>query len=82
MVSPVEGKTELFSEKSDQKGSQNRVSVYHSLVGDIEVFHHFQGFLKIQVEMTGAGKGGEAGASVCGKNHYNLLQTGRQTLAI
>ena len=33
------------------------------------VFRYFQGFLKIQVEITGAGKGGEAGADVFEKNH-------------
>ena len=60
-----------FSEKY-KKGSQNRVSVYHSLltlVGDIEVFRHFQGFLKIQVEITGTGKGGEAGSNCTRKTH-------------
>ena len=59
-----------FSEKSDQKGSQNRVSWDHSAEGEIEFFRHFQGFLKIQVEMTRAGKGGKAGAYyVPRKNH-------------
>ena len=45
-------------------------------------FREFPGFLKIQVEMPGAGKRGEAGAVGCGKNHSNLLQADRQTLAI
>ena len=30
-------KIQKASEKNNQKGSQNRVNVYHSLVGDIEV---------------------------------------------
>ena len=39
----LRGKNRTFSEKSDKKGSQNGVSVYHSLVGDIEVFSSFSG---------------------------------------
>ena len=45
-------------------------------VGTIsKFFRHFQGFLKIQVEITRAGKGGEAGAYAPRKNHWNLWQT-------
>ena len=42
----LRGENGTVSEKSDQKGSQNRVSVYHSLVGDIEVFSSFSGILE------------------------------------
>ena len=38
-----EGKTELFQKKSDQKGSQNRVSWDHSAEGEIKVFSPFSG---------------------------------------
>ena len=43
VVSPFEGKTELFQKQSDKKGSQNGVHVYRSLLGDIEVFSSFSG---------------------------------------
>ena len=46
VVSPLDwhrGKNGTFSEKNDKKGSQNGVNVYHSLVGDIEVFASFSG---------------------------------------
>ena len=39
----LRGKNGTFSEKNDQKGSQNRVSVYRSAEGEIEVFASFSG---------------------------------------
>ena len=56
------GKNGTFSEKNDKKGSQNRVQLDHSHSEISLFFREFPGFPKIQVEMTGAGKGGEAGA--------------------
>ena len=73
----LRGENITFSEKNDQKGSQNRVSVYHSLVGDIEVFSSFQGFLKIQVEMTRAGKGGEVAHMLPGRVNTDRTTDGR-----
>ena len=62
MVSPFEGKTELFQKKVIKKGPKTgSVGITLQKVKS-KFFRHFQGFLKIQVEMTRAGKGGEAGA--------------------
>ena len=69
MVSALEGKTELFLKKVPKKGPKTG-SGGITPVGTIsQFFRDFPGFPKIQVEMTGAGKGGEAGAVGCGKKH-------------
>ena len=39
----LSGEKRNLYKKNDQKESQNRISVYHSLVGDIEVFSSFSG---------------------------------------
>ena len=65
----LQKKTELFQKKVTKKGPKTGSGCITPVGTISKFFHHFQGFLKIQVEMTGAGKGGEAGASVCGKNH-------------
>ena len=66
------GKNGTFSEKSDKKGSQNRVRLDHSHSEISQFFHEFPGFPKIQVEMPRAGKRGEAGAYASDENHSNL----------
>ena len=64
-----EGKTELLQKKCKKKGPKTG-SGGITPVGTIsQFFRDFPGFPKIQVEMTGSGKGGVPGASVCGKNH-------------
>ena len=64
-----EGKTELFQKKMPKKGPKTG-SGGMLLLGTIsQFFRDFPGFPKIQVEMTGAGKGGEAGAYATRKNH-------------
>ena len=69
----LQGKTELFQEKVTKKGPKTGSGGIVP-VGTISLFfHEFPGFPKIQVEMTGAGKRGEAGAVGCGKNHSYLL---------
>ena len=56
MVSALEGKTELFQKKMTKKGPKTG-SGGITPVGTIsQFFHHFQGFLKIQVEITRVGK--------------------------
>ena len=82
MVSPVEGKTALFQKKVPKKGPKTG-SGGITPVGTISQFvREFPGFLKIQVEMPGAGKRGEAGAVGCGKNHKKSGRTCKQALAI
>ena len=76
------GKNGTFSEKSDKKGSQNRVRLDHSHSVISLFFREFPGFLKIQVEMPGAGKRGVPGAVGCGKNHEKSGQTDKQALAV
>ena len=71
-----------FFRKSDKKGSQNRVQLDHSHSEISQFFREFPGFPKIQVEMPGAGKRGEAGAYPLRKNHSNLLRTNKHTLAL
>ena len=61
---------------------QNRVRLDHSHSEISQFFREFPGFPKIQVEMTGAGKGGEAGAYALRKNHQKSVRTDKQTLAI
>ena len=69
MVSALEGKTELFQKKMTKKGPKTG-SGGITPVGTIsQFFRDFPGFPKIQVEMTGAGKGGEASAYATRKNH-------------
>ena len=64
-----EGKTELFQKKMPKKGPKTG-SGGMLLLGTIsQFFRDFPGFPKIQVEMTRAGKGGEAGAYATRKNH-------------
>ena len=83
MVSALEGKTELFQKQVTKKGPKTGSGGIVP-VGTISLFfREFPGFLKIQVEMPGAGKRGVPGAVGCGKNHSNLLLTSdKQTLAI
>ena len=65
----LQGKTELFQKKVTKKGPKSR-SGWINPTGTIsQFFREFRGFLKIQVEMPGAGKGGEAGAYALRKNH-------------
>ena len=73
------GKNGTFSEKNDKKGSKNRVRLDHSHSEISQFFREFPGFPKIQVEMTGAKKGGEAGAYALRKNHKKSGRTDRQT---
>ena len=62
MVSPFEGKTKLFQKKVIKNGPKTgSVGITLQKVKS-KFFRHFQGFLKIQVEMTRAGKGGVPGA--------------------
>ena len=82
MVSALEGKTELFQKKMSKKGPKTGSGWITPLMVMSQFFLEFQGSLKIQVEMPGAGKRGEAGAMGCGKNHSSLSRTDRQTLAI
>ena len=61
----LRGENGTFSEKVTKTGSGGITPV-----GTIsQCFRHFQGFLKIQVEMTRAGKGGVPGAYAPRKNH-------------
>ena len=69
VVSPFEGKTKLFQKKVIKKGPKTGSGCNVLTPKNQRFFRHFQGFLKIQVEMTGAGKGGEAGAICTRKNH-------------
>ena len=65
----LRGKNGTFSEKVIKKGPKTgSVCIVLQKVKS-KFFRHFQGFLKIQVEMTRAGKGGEAGANCTRKNH-------------
>ncbi len=64
-----EGKTELFQKKVTKKGPKTGSMCIVLQKVKSKFFRHFQGFLKIQVEMTRAGKGGEAGANCTRKNH-------------
>ena len=64
-----EGKTKLFQKKMPKKGPKTG-SDGITPVGTIsQFFRDFPGFPKIQVEMTGAGKGGVPGANTPRKNH-------------
>ena len=64
-----EGKIKKNQEKVIKK-SPKTGSVGITPVSTIsKFFRHFQGFLKIQVEKTRAGKEGEAGAYTPRKNH-------------
>ena len=83
MVSALEGKTELFPKKVTKK-SPKTGSGWINPTGTIsQFFREFPGFLKIQVEMPGAGKRGEAGGYAPRENHSNLLtQPDKQTLAL
>ncbi len=68
VVSPIEGKTKLFQKnnKKDPKMGSGCITP----VGTIsKFFRHFQGFLKIQVEMPRAGKVSVDGAYAVRKNH-------------
>ena len=64
-----DGKTKLCQKKNTKTGPKTG-SGGITPVGTIsQFFRHFQGFPEIQVEMTGAGKGGGAGAICTRKNH-------------
>ena len=76
------GKNGTFPKKVTKK-SPKTGSGWINPTGTIsQFFHEFPGSPKIQVEMPGAGKGGEAGAYALRKNHYKSGRTDRQTLAI
>ena len=82
VVSPFEGKTKLFQKKVTKKGPKTG-SGGMLLLGTIcYFFRHFQGFPKIQVEMTGAGKVSVDGAYATRKNHYDLSQMCKHTRAV
>ena len=78
----LQGKTELFQKKMTKKGPKTGSGgIVHCLV-ILKFFRDFPGSLKIQVEKSRVGKGGEAGAYALRKNHSNLLRTCKQTLAV
>ena len=82
MVSALEGKTELFPKKVTKK-SPKTGSGWINPTGTIsQFFHEFPGSPKIQVEMPGAGKRGEAGGYAPRENHPNLLLMDKHTLAL
>ena len=69
MVSALEGKTELFQKKVTKKGPKTGSGWITPLMVMSLFFREFPGFPKIQVEMPGAGKRGEAGAYATDENH-------------
>ena len=69
MVSPFEGKTELFQKKVIKKGPKTGSVCIALQKVKSKFFRHFQGFLKIQVEMTRAGNVSVDGADTTRKNH-------------
>ena len=64
-----EGETELFQKKNNKKGPKTGSGGMLPLGTISQFFHHFQGFPKIQFEMTRVGKGGVPGAYATRKNH-------------
>ena len=82
MVSALEGKTELFPKKVTKK-SPKTGSGWINPTGTIsQFFREFPGSPKIQVEMPGAGKRGEAGGYAPRENHEKSGRTDKQTLAL
>ena len=82
MVSALEGKTELFPKKVTKK-SPKTGSGWINPTGTIsQFFHEFPGSPKIQVEMPGAGKRGEAGGYAPRENREKSGRTDTQTLAL
>ena len=75
----LRGKNGNFSEKSDKKGSQNRVRLDHSPSEISQFFREFPGSLKFQDEMPGAGKRCVDGAYATRKNLKKSVWTDGQT---
>ena len=82
MVSALEGKTELFQKKVTKKGPKTGSGGMLPTGTISQFFREFPGFLKIQVEMPGAGKRGGAGGYAPRENHENSGRANRQTLAL
>ena len=79
MVSPFEGKTELFQKKVTKKGPKTGSGGIVPVGTISQFFRDFPGFLKIQVEKSRAGKRCVDGAYALRKNRkknpYNIGQT-------
>ena len=69
MVSPFEGKTELFPKKVTKKGPKTGSGWITPFMVISQFFREFPGFLKIQVEMPGAGKRCVDGGYAPRENH-------------
>ena len=65
----LQGKTALFQKKVIKKGPKTGSGGIVPVGTISQFFRDFRGFPKIQVEMTGAGKGGVPGAYATRKNH-------------
>ena len=75
-------KTELFQKKVPKKGPKTGSGWITLLMVMSQFFREFPGSRKIQDEMPGAGKRGEAGAYATRKNHEKSERDDKHTLAI
>ena len=78
----LQGKTALFQKKVIKKGPKTGSGGIVPVGTISQFFRDFPGFPKIQVEMTGAAKSGEAGAYATRKNHKKSIRTRKHTQAI